>query len=199
MSVSYSLHSLLDYECLLFHLDEWRKKSPSQWIIELPYECRMIELSWTELASRRPEYRSPLRTVRVILLFICHETCLSNGWLAMHYSVSIRSRGNVCLASRWLATDFRSDSTISAFRRQVTVCWKIFMTCLLNLLNYWLYGNVRNLTFLKNKWPHFFHPASIVTLALNAALNTVAVISRWSRTSTRYSTAWHSAVVHVEK
>jgi hypothetical protein len=100
------------------------RRTPSHWIIELPYECRMIELSSTELASRGPKYRSPARTVRVILFSRCHETCLSNRWLAMDYSLSIRCSGNVCLASRWLATDFRSDSTIPAFRHHVTLCWK---------------------------------------------------------------------------
>jgi hypothetical protein len=28
MTVQDSLHSLLDYECLLFHCDEWRTKNP---------------------------------------------------------------------------------------------------------------------------------------------------------------------------
>jgi hypothetical protein len=108
-----SLHSLLDYECLLFHCDEWWAKDHSL----LPYECAMIELSWTELTCRRPECRSPPRTVRVILFVHSHETCLPNLCQAMDYSVSIRYSGNVCFVSRWLAMDFRSGSTIPAFRR----------------------------------------------------------------------------------
>jgi hypothetical protein len=83
----------------------------------LSYECRRIELSWTELSSRWPEYRSLPRTIRVILFFRCHETCLPNRCPAIDYSVSIRCSGNVCLASRWLLIDFRSDSNIPAFRR----------------------------------------------------------------------------------
>jgi hypothetical protein len=39
----------------------------------------------------------------------------------MYYSVSIRCSGNVCLAGRWLGIDFRSDSSIPAFRRHVTI------------------------------------------------------------------------------
>jgi hypothetical protein len=38
----------------------------------------------------------------------------------MNYSMSVRCSGNVCLASRWLAMDFRSGSTIPAFRRDIT-------------------------------------------------------------------------------
>jgi hypothetical protein len=82
---------------------------------------RMIELSWTELTSRRSEYRSPPRTVRVILFFRCHETCLPNRCPAMNYSVSIRCSGNEFLASSWLPIDFCSGSTIPAFRRHVTL------------------------------------------------------------------------------
>jgi hypothetical protein len=108
----------------------WTTELPSEsaydWIIELPYECRMIELSWTELIFRRPEYRPPPRTVRVILFFRCHETCLPNHCPAMDYSLSVRCSGNMCLASRWLAMDIHSGSTIPIFRRHVTVlisCW----------------------------------------------------------------------------
>jgi hypothetical protein len=57
----YSLHSLLDYECLLFYCDEWRAKN-------------LLGLNWTELTSRRAEYKSPLRTVRE---FICYYLCFS--------------------------------------------------------------------------------------------------------------------------
>jgi hypothetical protein len=83
--------------------------------------CRMIELSWNELTSRRPEYRSPPRTVRIIPFFRFHETCLQNCCPAMNYSMSIRCSGNVCLARCWLAVDLRSGSTIPAVRRHVTI------------------------------------------------------------------------------
>jgi hypothetical protein len=54
----------------------------------LNYDSLATELSWTELTSRRTEYKSPSPTVRVLLCFIhCH--------------------GNVYLASCWLAMDFR--------------------------------------------------------------------------------------------
>jgi hypothetical protein len=75
MTAQDSLYSLVDYECLPFHCDWLGCDSPvghcfycnflQRW---LSYECRLIEISWTEQASRRPEYRSPPRRVRVILL-----------------------------------------------------------------------------------------------------------------------------------
>jgi hypothetical protein len=48
----------------------------------------MTELSWTELISRRPEYRSPPRRVRVILFFRFHKTCLPNRCPTMDYTAS---------------------------------------------------------------------------------------------------------------
>jgi hypothetical protein len=87
MAVYDSLHSLLDHECLLFCCDEWRMKyhcSLNHWtLLRMPND-------WT--LTNWPEYRSPPWTVRVILSFHCHETCLPNRWLAMifllwlHYS-----------------------------------------------------------------------------------------------------------------
>jgi hypothetical protein len=53
-------------------------------------------------------------------LFVATGTCLPNHCPVMDYSASIRCSGNVCLASRWLAMDFRSGSTIPSFRRHVT-------------------------------------------------------------------------------
>jgi hypothetical protein len=183
MTVWDSLHSLLDFECLLFHCDEWRTKNSlrlNHWILlrlyqsesesyvttdgqpaslswnKAPflglrpdlYHCLTVAdllilgalsvermglsftipagprqrshfrvrvpydswpyltvsdsrlpfssppttrrvwriIAWTELTSRRTEYRSPSPTLRVLVCFIrCH--------------------GNVCLASRWLAMD----------------------------------------------------------------------------------------------
>jgi hypothetical protein len=56
-------------------------------------ESLAIELSWTELTSRRTEYKSTSPTIRVLLCFIrCHE--------------------NVFLGSRWLAIDFRVCSLL---------------------------------------------------------------------------------------
>jgi hypothetical protein len=72
------------FDCL-----EWRL--PYEWIIELPYECRMIELSWTELTSRRSEYTSLPRTVHVILFFRCHEARLPNRWPAMDWLFRVYS------------------------------------------------------------------------------------------------------------
>jgi hypothetical protein len=95
----------------------WRYSTPP-----IHGKCRMIGLSWTEVPSKRSEYRSPPRTVRAILFFRCHQTCLPNRYPAIDYSMSILCSGNMCLASRWLRMDFRSGSTIPAFRRHVTMC-----------------------------------------------------------------------------
>jgi hypothetical protein len=90
--------------------------------------CRMIELSWTELTSRRLECRTPPRSVCVILFFRFHETCLPNRCPAMDYSVYVRCSGNVCLASSWLAMNFHSGSTILAFRHHVTMLTQFVKT-----------------------------------------------------------------------
>jgi hypothetical protein len=45
MTVYDLFHSLLDYECLLFHRDEWRTKNHCSFT-ELPYECRMKNFIW---------------------------------------------------------------------------------------------------------------------------------------------------------
>jgi hypothetical protein len=47
---------------------------------------------------------------------------LASRCLALDYSLSIRCSTNVCFVSLWLAIDFRSGSTISAFRRHVILC-----------------------------------------------------------------------------
>jgi hypothetical protein len=60
--------------------------------------------------------------------FRCHETCLPNRCPAMDYSVYIRCSGNVCLASRWLAMDFHSGSTILIFRRHDTILTQFIKT-----------------------------------------------------------------------
>jgi hypothetical protein len=59
------------------------RKISWDWIIELPYDCRMFEFSWTELSSRWPEYRSPSRRLGVIFFplprNVLTEPLLSNG------------------------------------------------------------------------------------------------------------------------
>jgi hypothetical protein len=47
----------------------------------------------------------------------------------MDYSVSIRCSGNACLANRLLAMDFRSGTTIPAFRRHVTIFYLLHSYC----------------------------------------------------------------------
>jgi hypothetical protein len=119
-----SPHSLLDRVCIVFHcgwLGSDLRIGPFFYCDclerRLSYKCQRVELSWTELTSRRPEYRSPPRTFHVILPFRCQEMCLPNLCSAIDYSVSICCGGNVYLLSRWLAMDFRSDSTIPAFKQ----------------------------------------------------------------------------------
>jgi hypothetical protein len=72
-----SLHSLLEYECLLFHWDEWRTKNLS-W---------MNSTERSQVSSlynfRKAEQRSPFPTVHVIAcLFVVTETCVATCYLA---------------------------------------------------------------------------------------------------------------------
>jgi hypothetical protein len=41
------------------------------------------------LTSRKPEYRSPPRTLRFTLFFRCHEKCLPNRWLAIRWNRNV--------------------------------------------------------------------------------------------------------------
>jgi hypothetical protein len=56
-----------------------------------------------------------------VYLFVATGTCLPNRCQAMDYSAAIRCSGNMCLASHWLTLEFRSGSTIPAFRRHITI------------------------------------------------------------------------------
>jgi hypothetical protein len=94
-----SLHSQLDYERLLFHCDEWRKKN----------HCSLSRVNWTNsfITSRRTKYVTMSYSSSVIVflcLFVATGTCLLNCCPAMDYS-SLLSRKRV-LASRWLAIDY---------------------------------------------------------------------------------------------
>jgi hypothetical protein len=98
---------LLDHEHLLFYWDEWRRKNHCSHT-ELPYECRIKNLSWTELTSRRTEYKSACLTVPLFFsvssvatkrvsiswkrlispsVFVIAKTCFSDRCLAIDYSV----------------------------------------------------------------------------------------------------------------
>jgi hypothetical protein len=100
------------------------RRIPPEWSIELPYECRMIELFWTESSSRRTEYKSPCLTVRVIL-FSCvsplpRESAyrtVAQQWIIPCLFVAART----CFTIRWLAMDFRCGSKIAAFKSHVTI------------------------------------------------------------------------------
>jgi hypothetical protein len=79
------------FRCPLVSTPQLNTRLPYDWtttLLRIPNEESFAtELSWTELTSRRSEYRSPSPTVRVTLCFIrCH--------------------GNVCLARRWIAVGF---------------------------------------------------------------------------------------------
>jgi hypothetical protein len=73
----------------------------------------LIPLTWK---ARSAPNRSP--RIRISL-----DNALASRCLAMDYSVSIRCRGDVCLTSRWITIDFRSGSTIPAFRLHVIMCF----------------------------------------------------------------------------
>jgi hypothetical protein len=71
-------------------------------------ESPATQLSWTELTSRRTEYRSLSRTVRLLLrLFAGAGTCLPNRCLAIDYSASSVAAGSCVnfVANRYLAMD----------------------------------------------------------------------------------------------
>jgi hypothetical protein len=92
-------------------LHSWTSEFSYDWIFELPYECQMTELSWTELTSRQTKYKSPCLTVPLLFccicchgnvtyrniiqqwiipwLFIAAKTCLPNRCLAMVIFVTI--------------------------------------------------------------------------------------------------------------
>jgi hypothetical protein len=87
MTVYDSFHSLLDYECLLFHCDEWRMKN----------HCSHIELSERRLSDESP------------LPMNCNyfTTCRRFGEKALLRTVSyyaVCCHGNLCLATSYLAT-----------------------------------------------------------------------------------------------
>jgi hypothetical protein len=68
----------------------------------------ICESSRTELTSRQTEYRSPSRTVRLLLrLFVAVGTCLQNRCLAVDYSASSFAVGTCVnfVASSCLAMD----------------------------------------------------------------------------------------------
>jgi hypothetical protein len=51
------------------------RRVPAHYIIELLYEFQMIELSWTELTSRRTDYKSPCLTVPLLVCFSVFILC----------------------------------------------------------------------------------------------------------------------------
>jgi hypothetical protein len=85
-------------------------------------EKSVIALSWTELTSRRTEYRSPSPTVRVFLFYPLPREYVFGEQLSRNDLPRLFVVAGTCLASRCLATDFHSHSTIPAFRRHVTLC-----------------------------------------------------------------------------
>jgi hypothetical protein len=88
------LHSLLGYECLPL----WRMTNE---------EFLAIELTWTEVTSRRTEYRSPCLTVPLLFcLFLATGTCLPNCFPAMDYSAAI------CCSRDMLSEPFPSNGHI---------------------------------------------------------------------------------------
>jgi hypothetical protein len=81
--------------------------------------------SWTELTSRRNEYKSTCLTVLRFFCFSVFIRCKGNIITEplpsdVHISCLFVAAGT-CLASRRLAMDLRSGSTIPAFRRRVTI------------------------------------------------------------------------------
>jgi hypothetical protein len=80
-----------------------------------PYSTRIYSV-W-----RRPEYRSPSRTVRVILFICCPGNVLTEPLPNKRIIPCLFVTSGTCLPNSWLAMDFRSGSAIPAFRRHVTI------------------------------------------------------------------------------
>jgi hypothetical protein len=139
MTAQDSLHSLLDYECLLFHCD-WlgsdlridhffccdclERRLSYEWIVLSRLliqsignheECLLSGCCHDKYAYRTVAYQWNSASVRC-----CGNVYLASRWLTMDFR-SVHCCKNVCLASHWLTIDFRSGSTISAFRRHVTL------------------------------------------------------------------------------
>jgi hypothetical protein len=97
MAVGDSLHSLLDYECLLFYCDE---SALTHWTpIRMPYEESLAtEISRAEPTFRRTEYRSPPQTVNCPSV-----SCHGNQCLATCCSLQLE-RDFWAVAEQWTST-----------------------------------------------------------------------------------------------
>jgi hypothetical protein len=76
----------------------------------------------TELTSRRPEYRSSSQTVHRLFCFIrCYVNVLTEPLPSKWIIPCLFVASGTSLPNRCLAMDYRSGSTIPAFRRHVTL------------------------------------------------------------------------------
>jgi hypothetical protein len=102
----------------------------------LPFRglLRLAGLRWRYSIPLQPGYQSFFSS-RLLIYSIGNRgecllpgCCHGNRTVAYQWtSASVRCCGNVCFASRWLATDFRFGSTIPTFRRHVTIQFKGYL------------------------------------------------------------------------
>jgi hypothetical protein len=95
MTLHDSLHSLLDYERLLFHCDEWRSSTHTLNSFWMNYD--------SFITSRRPQYKSPCQTVSLLFCSLSRQSVFSDLLPSNNSFVVIRCSGNLCLPKRCLA------------------------------------------------------------------------------------------------
>jgi hypothetical protein len=90
-------------------------------VLRLPLTMTVLRMNYDWIVLLCFLYSLSVTTENVCCLAVVTGTWLPNRCLARYYSHSLHCCGNVFSASRWLAVDFRSGPTISAFRRHVTI------------------------------------------------------------------------------
>jgi hypothetical protein len=120
---------LFGFRCLLVNAPQLNSQS---W---LQSDCPLFQLTEWLLArsSQHGSLYSLLVTVEnVCCVAVVTGMCLPNHCLAVDYFASLCCCGNVSLASRWLAVDFGSGSTVPAFGHPCVVDSVTSESCLLS-------------------------------------------------------------------
>jgi hypothetical protein len=116
MTLYDSLHSLLNYECLPFHCDEWRTKNLSG--MNSRIHCLLYMLGG-------PHRKHHVEQLTVICCPVgCPGNPVFSNLLPGNDSfAAIRCNGNVISGTLFSKRTSASGSTIPAFSRHVTIFW----------------------------------------------------------------------------